>query len=428
MPPSKKAQQKAQDKALQKKAEKIVEDKTFGLKNKNKSKKVQEYVQNVKKVYTGKDDKTLELKKQQQKKEKEEKKKAEKEAAELFKAIVTMPKLAFGEDPKSVLCPFFKQGFCAKGAKCKFSHDLSKVARSSAKKDIHTDIRDEKKTDNMANWTQEQLEAVVKQNAAKYTQTNQTSIVCRYFLDAIEQEIYGWFWQCPNGPNCKYRHALPEGYVYKSKAEREAEGILKDKDRATDKNLLKLENIELLRSRLPSTGLTPVTPESFAKWKEERRLKKQAEKEKADTEAQKKKSSGKEFRLLSGRALFVYNPEVFVDDADALDNNDYEQEEPIIEDTQDANFSNYHEEETLPEGQETEIHMVTSAEVFAEENLDDLDDIDIDDDDDDEDEENTNNKDNTIDIDKEENQSTEETEKNEQIKEETQSTEEETTA
>lgn len=27
-------------------------------------------------------------------------------------------------DPKSVLCAFYKQGQCTKGAKCKFSHDL----------------------------------------------------------------------------------------------------------------------------------------------------------------------------------------------------------------------------------------------------------------------------------------------------------------
>lgn len=24
------------------------------------------------------------------------------------------------------------------------------------------------------------------------------------------------FWQCPNGKECKYRHALPPGYVLKS--------------------------------------------------------------------------------------------------------------------------------------------------------------------------------------------------------------------
>ena len=48
--------------------------------------------------------------------------------------------------------------------------------------------------------------------------------VCKFFLDAVEKEVYGWFWTCPNGGDqCKYRHALPPGYVYKSKKQREAE-------------------------------------------------------------------------------------------------------------------------------------------------------------------------------------------------------------
>ena len=27
---------------------------------------------------------------------------------------------------------------------------------------------------------------------------------------------YGWFWECPNGESCHYRHALPPGFVLKS--------------------------------------------------------------------------------------------------------------------------------------------------------------------------------------------------------------------
>lgn len=36
---------------------------------------------------------------------------------------------------------------------------------------------------------------------------------------------FGWFWQCPNGDACQYRHALPPGFVLKSqkKAMEEAE-------------------------------------------------------------------------------------------------------------------------------------------------------------------------------------------------------------
>ena len=43
-----------------------------------------------------------------------------------------------------------------------------------------------------------------------------TEIVCKHFLDAIESGKYGWFWECPNGGDkCKYRHALPPGFVLK---------------------------------------------------------------------------------------------------------------------------------------------------------------------------------------------------------------------
>jgi hypothetical protein len=27
---------------------------------------------------------------------------------------------------------------------------------------------------------------------------------------------FGWFWECPNGDQCQYRHALPPGFVLKS--------------------------------------------------------------------------------------------------------------------------------------------------------------------------------------------------------------------
>lgn len=34
------------------------------------------------------------------------------------------------------------------------------------------------------------------------------------FLDAVEKQQYGYFWVCPNGgAKCRYRHALPEGFI-----------------------------------------------------------------------------------------------------------------------------------------------------------------------------------------------------------------------
>ena len=98
-----------------------------------------------------------------------------------------------------MLCPFFKAGRCDKGARCKYSHDLTLNTRRAAKKDIHTDSRDAKPQETNADWDRDKLEEVLRQKEGKRPQP-QTKIVCKYFLDAIEKECYGSFWQCPNGP------------------------------------------------------------------------------------------------------------------------------------------------------------------------------------------------------------------------------------
>lgn len=46
--------------------------------------------------------------------------------------------------------------------------------------------------------------------------------MCKYFLEAIENNKYGWFWVCPGGgDNCMYRHALPPGFVLKKDKKKE---------------------------------------------------------------------------------------------------------------------------------------------------------------------------------------------------------------
>jgi Uncharacterized conserved protein, contains CCCH-type Zn-finger protein len=114
-----------------------------------------------------------------------------------------------------VLCVFFKQGNCEKGKKCKFSHDLS-VERKAAKKDIYSDDRDakdEKEADTMDKWDEEKLRKVVMSKHGNPRTT--TDKVCKYFIEAVENQKYGWFWVCPNGGDkCMYRHSLPPGYVW----------------------------------------------------------------------------------------------------------------------------------------------------------------------------------------------------------------------
>lgn len=177
----------------------------------------------------------------------------------------------------------------------------------------------EEEKEGMSDWDQAKLEQVVKtKHGAEGVKTTKTEIVCKFFLDAIEKEQYGWFWICPSGGDtCKYRHALPPGYVFKSKAQREAELQAKLEAEANAGDIT--ESIEEQRAKLPSTGLTPVTAETFTKWKAERDARKAAEKVARQEEEAKKGASGmgRDFKVLSGRTLFAMNADLFQDDENA---------------------------------------------------------------------------------------------------------------
>jgi hypothetical protein len=75
----------------------------------------------------------------QAKKDQEARFKAEKAA--LFQPVQYDQKAPFGVDPKTIVCINFKNGFCERLTKCKFSHDLN-AGRKVEKKDLYTDTRD----------------------------------------------------------------------------------------------------------------------------------------------------------------------------------------------------------------------------------------------------------------------------------------------
>jgi hypothetical protein len=198
-----------------KKAKATVDDKTFGMKNKKggSAKKQIAQLQAQAKSNKSPEEKRKEAEKEQRLKEKEAAEKAKAETAELFKPV-QVQKVPFGVDPKTVLCQFFKQGHCDKGKKCKFSHDLE-VVKKVAKKDLYQDTREEereeKEKDNMDDWDEEKLRKVVLSKHGNPRTT--TDKVCKYFISAVEDGKYGWFWTCPNGGDkCMYRHSLPPGY------------------------------------------------------------------------------------------------------------------------------------------------------------------------------------------------------------------------
>ncbi|KAG9104222.1 hypothetical protein FRC06_004439 [Ceratobasidium sp. 370] len=318
---------------------------------KNKSAKVQKDIARITTEQSRAGKSKQELEKEREKalraKEKQDAEKRKKEESELLKPVQVAQKVPFGVDPKSVLCSYFKAGHCDKGNKCKFSHDLD-IGRKQEKKDLYSDSRDEKANDTMDKWDQEKLQRVVlsKQGNPKTT----TDIVCKYFIEAIETQRFGWFWECPNGgEKCMYRHALPPGFVLK--ADRKAA------EEAAKANVISLEEfLEVERHKL-GPNLTPVTPETFAVWKKTRLDKKSAEDDALRKAKDAQAAAGKNVGM-SGRDLFQYNPEWFVDEEDEEPDWDFsayrKEKQDEDEREEEERIRRFNEDVTITEGQANE--------------------------------------------------------------------------
>jgi len=302
MPPKNSTLKKAEND----KKKKVIEDKTFGLKNK-KGGKAQKYIASVEKQVKGggnPDLRKLEAEREKAKKEKEAAQKREQDLKSLFKAVPTQ-KVESGVDPKSIFCAFFKQNLCKKGDRCKFSHD-PQVERKAAKRNIYEQEPEDQ--DNMEDWDEAKLADVVNKKHGSEKATT-TDIICKHFLEAVENNKYGWFWECPiGGKNCKYRHVLPKDFVLKKdrvKKEKESAGISIE------------DLIETERGALDQTKLTKVTLQSFVAWKKKKL------KEKALAEKKEKEKKKKDFKDgaggMSGRDMFMMDPSMMerhTEDAD----------------------------------------------------------------------------------------------------------------
>lgn len=279
---------------------KVVEDKTFGLKNKSKSAKVQKFVQQLEKsAQTNPKNQRLQTEPSRKDKKKAEEER-QKELNALFAMAIKQPKVPAGVDPKSIVCEYYRHGQCTKGFKCKFSHDLS-VERKVQKIDLYNDKRDGEDEQGMEEWDQETLEKAIAQKHGLDNKNRPTEIICKYFLEAVEKRLYGWFWQCPNGKDCKYRHALPPGYVLKSQMKE-----LLEEEAANAKSIEEI--IEEERSKVDA--MTPITEDVFAGWK----AKRDALRREAELEAfEERKRKG----IMTGREIFASEGFEAQDDAGA---------------------------------------------------------------------------------------------------------------
>ncbi|XP_052422205.1 zinc finger CCCH domain-containing protein 15 [Carassius gibelio] len=347
MPPKKPAQPAGNKKTQEKKKEKIIEDKTFGLKNK-KGAKQQKFIKAVtQQVKFGQQNPRQAAAAEAEKnKKKDDKKKELSELNELFKPVVAAQKVSKGVDPKSVLCAFFKQGQCTKGDKCKFSHDLT-LERKCEKRSLYVDGRDDElEKDTMDNWDEKKLEEVVnKKHGEAEKKKAKTQIVCKYFLDAIENNKYGWFWVCPGGgDNCMYRHALPVGFVLKKDKKKEETNV----EEISLEDLIETERASL------GANVTRITLETFLAWKKRKRQEKLA---KAEQDMERKKADFKAGRAygVSGREVFEFRPELVDDDDAEADDTKYSDEDDDAE--------GYNEVEEIDEVQDIDIARFVPKEV-----------------------------------------------------------------
>ena len=236
---------------------------------------------------------------------KEEKRQRELLDKEVFKIVVKAPVLEPGVDPKSVYCPYHKAKQCTRGEKCKYSHD-PQVGRKGAKLDVYQDRREKVKNEETnEDWDEETLQNVVATKGKG--QKIQSNIICKFFIDAVRDRKYGWFWECPNGELCHYKHALPPGFVLEKKKRRGDEEEVVDETPIED--LLEEE-----RQKLGGQG-TPVTLELFTEWKNTREKRRQQETEAAASARTAQIAAGRA-QNLTGRELLQYRPELFNDTED----------------------------------------------------------------------------------------------------------------
>lgn len=119
-----------------------------------------------------------------------------------------------------------------------------------------------------------------------------------HYFAAIENNKYGWFWDCPNGGDkCHYRHALPPGFELK-----------KDKKKDKKEDITIEELVEIERSKL-GYNLPKITLESFVEWKKKKIAEKQ-DRDKKETDRKKAEYKAGKNLGLSGREMFTFNPDL----------------------------------------------------------------------------------------------------------------------
>lgn len=282
--------------------EKVAIDKTFGLKNKNKSKSVQKYIKQITSSCSG-------AKGSEETRRREEKDKKEKDLQN-----------------KALLAGLFNQSVDKKGkffdpvAKKKAKQEeedaiaAGKKVKEEIKKDIVEGIANTIRLTNVKGVRMSELGGHPIMSALKNKHPDTFKIIS---LLLFIKRLDNTFWvsdEEDQNPMIRVKEDVDQEIT---PDERPIEEIIEEKRRA-----------------LPPGG-TPVTAETFKAWKEKREAERLAEVEAARKDRGKK---GKDALVgMSGRDLFLYDSSLFVDadDAGAVDANEYDDRSSNPSDSED---------------------------------------------------------------------------------------------
>ncbi|KAI5184919.1 hypothetical protein NEHOM01_0470 [Nematocida homosporus] len=253
-------------------AKKLVEEQMFGMKNKGKSNKLKKLATALEASYT-------------KGKPRQEEQKVTPEVYEVHQ------KVPVGVDPQTILCVNFKNKVCSQGESCKFSHE------PCTEKRIAAILKAKEEADKLSGHSISKT--TTKDN--KDNKDNKEEKICKFYIDALKSGKHNPKWVCPNGNMCLEKHSPPEGYSLKED---------------TTEELTIEEYIENERFKLPDVQ-TPMNEELFNRWKKEREQQKLRESKEQERIKEGNIRLGK--IVPSGKDLFVYKPDLFVDDDEALE-------------------------------------------------------------------------------------------------------------
>ena len=338
MPKKKKAGgAKTKKKATRKQEQvnKIVVDKTFGMKNKNKSKKVQNYIAQVRSQAARKGGKSEAQVAAERRRKKEAQKQAEKEMMQMLGDTYIMDKKKAKKKKKEEA----KKAAIEKEKKQKQLDEidfgvpivpLSDVFGVDSKVELKRIVGVLTKKDNLTGKNKDGTDYITARIddgttlAPMLLRLNGWSASSFEFKVDKVIDIRGAVAMVRAG---RVEIELQKGVIgeVSTVSARLEEHVLKMK---TDAEELRAQGgipieelIEQQRAALKVEDLVPVTKERFEEWKKKKLAKKQAE-----WEEQEKKAKGKGGKAapLSGRALFHVNAALFKDDDAALDDREYE--------------------------------------------------------------------------------------------------------